>query len=170
MLNLTQECQSVANYIIETISLYNSSASYENRIVMTCKRLQKLLYFSDIEFMKQNNGKSMFADDFYAWPSGPIIPSIYNKFMKYQIGEMRPVEGTYLVIASNMKQAIDNVLMNTQSIDTLDLINYSHIHGGPWSHAYDADDVDHEQIISKKKKWLNSIQIENCLVIIYKKK
>lgn len=147
---MTDMCVAAANYIIERTNQYNTGKAYSDRISMTCKRLQKLLYFSDIKFMQDNNGKSMFKDSFHAWPSGPVIPSVYDEFVQYQNGEMIPIGGLHSPITQEMKQAIDHIFQETIDIDTYDLVEMSHIDGGPWSCAYNPDDDHHRQIISKE--------------------
>ena len=147
---MTDMCVAVANYIVELTNQYNNGKAYSERISMTCKRLQKLLYFSDVKFMQNNNGASMFKDSFYAWPSGPVIPSVYDEFVQYQNGEMMPVGGDHSPITMEMQLAIDDIFQNTIEIDTFDLVEMSHIAGGPWDSVYNPNDENHCQIISKE--------------------
>ena len=146
---MTIMCVAAANYIIEKTNNHNKLQEYGNRISITGKRLQKILYFSDVEFMKQNMGKSMFKDEYYAWPSGPVIPSVYYEFSQYQNGEMCPSEGVHSHLTKAMMDAIDSVLMKTYEMDTIDLIKYSHVKDGPWCHFYTDTDPNHEQMIPK---------------------
>ena len=148
---VTEMCISAANYLIERTNNYNSlQTNYGNRISMTCKRLQKLLYFSDIEYMKRNNSDSMFRDNYHAWPSGPVIPSVYSKFMTYQNGQMKPIEGKHSSLTQAMKDCLDFVLSLTWNMDTLDLIDFTHVADGPWKQVYNESDPKHEQIIPKR--------------------
>ena len=130
-------------------NIANLTKQFSDQIPMTSKRLQKLLYFSDIEYMKNHDGQSMFDDEFYAWPSGPVIPSVYYKFMKFQNGVMQPIEQNDSLIDEDVKHAIDIILSRTENMDTLDLVDYSHVDGGPWAHSYQRNDPDHNQTISK---------------------
>lgn len=144
-------CIAAANHLIEkTNDFNNAQIDHSNRISMTCKRLQKLLYFSDIEYMKRNNGDSMFHDNYHAWPSGPVIPSVYSKFMTYQDGQMNPIDGAHTELTQEMKDCLDFVLEHTWNKDTVDLIDIAHKDGGPWKIVYDDKDPAHEQIISKE--------------------
>ena len=144
-------CVAAANYIIESTNAFNATRPYAEQIAMTGKRLQKLLYFSDVEYMKRNEGQSMFKEEFYAWPSGPVIPSVYYEFMQYQDGQMVPMPGEHKPITSKMREAIDCVLERTKDMDPLDLVEYSHTRRGPWRRVYNADDPDHRQIIPKNE-------------------
>ena len=144
-------CIAAANYLINRTNNYNRQQTlYKDRISMSCKRLQKLLYFSDVIYMRGNNGDSMFTDDFYAWPSGPVIPSVYDTFVQYQNGEMVPLnEEGHSELNNEMITALDFVFNNTIKTDTADLVEMSHIPGGPWASVYNENDAEHLQIISK---------------------
>lgn len=148
---LTAMCIEAANYIIKRTNDYNED-NPTTVIFMTCKRLQKLLYFSEVEFMKRNDGKSMFSDEFHAWPSGPVIPFVYHKFMKYQYGKMETIdEPGHSILTQAMKDALEFVLRKTWDLDVLDLIEISHIPDGPWRRFYNDADPKHEQIIPKRE-------------------
>ena len=150
---MTAMCVAAANYIIEKTNKYNEGKPLVDQISMTCKRLQKLLYFSEVEYMKANGGKQMFSDDFYAWPSGPVIPSVYYQFMQYQTGNMEPVSGNHTPLDSDMMKVIDNVFEHTKNKGTSELVKESHVLGGPWSHAFNVNDPEHKQIISKEEMY-----------------
>ena len=142
-------CVAAANRLIELTNQYNSEKPYGERISMTCKRLQKLLYFSEAEYMKKYNGEVMFTEDFFAWPSGPVIPSVYSKFAQFQSGDMAIVEGEHTPLTSEMIAVLDYVFNKTIGIDTIDLVDKSHIDKGPWSLVFDGNDPKHMQVISK---------------------
>lgn len=143
-------CVAAANHLIELTNQYNQGKPYGEKISMTCKRLQKLLYFSEAEYMKKYNGKPMFLEDFFAWPSGPVIPSVYSKFAQFQTGEMTIVDGSPTSLDSEMLEILDYVFSKTINIDTMDLVEKSHVKDGPWSLVYDDTDPKHKQVIEKK--------------------
>lgn len=149
---VTEMCTAAANFIINKVNEANHNKSLRDQIIMSSKRLQKLLYFSDVLYMVEHKGNSMFNDDFYAWPSGPVIPSVYRKFMQYQDGKMIPYSGElHDKIDSEMESTISRVLDATKSIDTNVLINESHVKGGPWHSVYDENDTNYSHIVDKKK-------------------
>lgn len=147
---MTNMCISAANYIVERTNSYNETRDFKDQVSLTCKRLQKLLYFSDVEYMCRNGGKSMFNDNYYAWPSGPVIPSVYTEFMRFQDGVMKPIIPTNnSELTQDMKNAIDETLDKTWIMDTSELVELSHIKNGPWSRFYNPDDEKHIQMIPK---------------------
>ncbi len=146
---VTIMCIAAANKIIELTNAYNKEHP-ERQIVMTGKRLQKLLYFSEIQYMKSNSGNPMLTDEFYAWPSGPVIPAVYDRFMMYQNGVMHPIlGGNHTPLDENMEAAIQIVFEQTCELDTYDLVLLSHVKDGPWASVY-VDDGHYEQPVSKQ--------------------
>lgn len=142
-------CVAAANRLVDLTNQYNQKKPYGERISMTCKRLQKLLYFSEVEYMRKHSGEAMFSEDFYAWPSGPVIPSVYSKFAQFQTGRMTIVDGEHTPLTKEMEEVLDCVFEATIDKDTLDLVEMSHIKDGPWSQVFDVNDSKHEQIITK---------------------
>lgn len=84
MEDLTPKCVAVLNYIIEKINKSNEGKELREQVMMSLKRLQKILYICDIEYMKINNGESLFEDNYFAWSSGPVIPYVYHTFIQCQ--------------------------------------------------------------------------------------
>lgn len=146
---MTDMCIEAANRLVDLTNDYNVGRPYGEKIIMSCKRLQKLLYFSEVAYMLRTNGTPMFADDFYAWPSGPVIPSVYSRFVQFQTGEMARVEGSHTPITEEMKSVLDYIFRKTIDISTSTLVTMSHVKGGPWDSVYDSDDPEHLQIIDK---------------------
>lgn len=150
-MNITLKCRSVANYIIEEITKYNEGKSLRDKILLSTKRLQKLVYFCEVEYMKRNHGKSLFEDQYYAWPSGPIIPEIYSVYMQYQDGDMKPnYDSSEKELSCDIKLMIDEILDATKKIDTSDLIKISKVPGGPHEKVFDKNDIQYKTIVSKK--------------------
>lgn len=147
---MTIMCIAAANYLIERTNEYNEGKTFRERILMSGKRLQKLLYFSDVAYLT-THGERMLRDVFYAWPSGPVIPSVYTKFIQYQSGEMRPAECENKSLTEQEKNILDLVFEATITRPTAELIKASHVTGGPWASAFDKDDNDHQQVVCEKK-------------------
>jgi len=148
---LTLKCRAVANYIIEEINKFNDGKKIQEQVSMTTKRLQKLLYFCEAEYMKRNRGRILFEDEFYAWPSGPVIPALYHEFVRCQNGEMLSEDKKdETVLSDDVKNIIVQIFDATRDLDTLDLVNISIIDGSPHSKVFEEDDKDHLQVISKK--------------------
>ena len=142
----------VANYIIEKTNQYNESRDFKDQVSLTCKRIQKLLYFIEIEYMKRNNGRPLFEYDFFAWESGPVIPMVYTTYMIYNY-----TPGKISCAPSNCQlnpdvlETIDYVLKQTWEVDQVFLVKASYV--GPWESAFDPSDPDHFQLITKNSMY-----------------
>lgn len=56
----------------------------ENGDVVTHLKLQKLLYYAQVWYMVNNNGEKLFLDEMQAQPLGPVVPSVYEKYRRYE--------------------------------------------------------------------------------------
>lgn len=128
---MTNMCLSIADYIINSINNINGN-NQNGLIKLSCKRLQKIIYFCEVNYMKSNQGKSLISDDFYAWESGPVIPDVYYSYMQFQEGIMYPLENKYLELTEEIRNVLDRTITETINYTTDDLIEFSHIEGGPW--------------------------------------
>lgn len=141
---MTVMCIEASNRIIDKTNAYNATASFADSIIMSCKRLQKLLYFSEVWYMIKHD-KPMLTDNFCAWPNGPVIPGVYDIFLGYQDGFMKPFEpGKHTQLSQDEVEAIDEVFNYTTTMDTGSLVKLSHIPGGPWELAMAKDTSDGE--------------------------
>jgi len=155
MNDLTPECYAIIDYMIEKMNAYNKKVSFYKQISVTIKRIHKLLYFCDIIYMKLNNGIPMFEDEFCAWPSGPAIPRIYEKYKDgfgwFDIKSLHKFEQDSLT--DEAKRIIGFVLEITKQIDTLDLEDFCCKVGSPWYNVFDKDDIKYDHIISKEEMY-----------------
>lgn len=128
---MTVMCLAIADYIINSINNMNNKNN-NNEKKLSCKRLQKIIYFCEVNYLKHSNGKSIISDDFYAWESGPVIPDVYYTYMQFQGGFMYPLEDKYLNLNDDDKEVLDKTVKETNNYTTEELIDFSHVKGGPW--------------------------------------
>ena len=148
---ITEICATATTYIIEKTDKRNRGLKFDECVFMTSKRLQKLLFFCDVQYMLEHNGMPMFPDEYYAWPSGPVIPSIYQSHTEYEYGYSNLIgrEGWRSQLTPDMQHTIDEVFDATIKMDTAELIKLSHDEKGPWWNAYSENDLEHKQLIPK---------------------
>lgn len=65
----------VANFII--LQGLNNNFDINNL------KLQKLLYYSEVESLTNRNGVSLFEEDIEKWKLGPVIPQVYHEFKRF---------------------------------------------------------------------------------------
>ena len=99
-------------------------------------QLQLILYF-----LQGNNyrkyGVPLFSDNIYAWPYGPVVPEVYDEFCS---NGATPICDLYdpneLIIDDKTKTILDAQIIRYRKKSVWDLVNESHIQGGPWDTVY----------------------------------
>lgn len=64
------------------IADYFISKDNKNKIGLTNKKLQKLLYYAQAWYLVHKN-KRLFREDIEAWIHGPAIPKVYFEYKKF---------------------------------------------------------------------------------------
>lgn len=155
MAKLSLKCMAVADYIIDEINKYNQDKPFRDKILLSTRRLQRLLYFCETEYMIRNNGTPLFEDEFYAWPSGPVIEKIYYAYVQEQNGEINPYHHyDEPELPNDVKAIIDKILEATRDLDTSELMEMSKVDGGPHSMVFVKEDKNHGQVVSKEETYL----------------
>ena len=149
---VSKKLMALCNYIILEMEKYNKDKAFRDKVSLHTKRLQKILYFSEVEYMRRNNGKVLFNDEYNAWPSGPVVANVYSFYALYVDGQIKPRYVEKMPnLNDNEKEIIDYVIKKTIDMDTVDLVNLSTLEFPLFNKYYDEDDLMHEQIIPKNE-------------------
>ena len=145
-MKLSEECQLIVKHIIKRADEYNMNKDNPNQVSITISRIQKILYFIQIEYIK-HTGNIMFEDDFYALPAGPTIKEVHDLYIDYATGKASELKFPCGKLPQDKRQIIDIVLENTNSIDTVTLSKYSRKIDNIWINTYTSEDSN--KLISK---------------------
>lgn len=125
--------------------------SRERGDILTNLKLQKLLYYAQAWYLAIHN-KSLFSEDFQAWIHGPVLPSQYQRFKKF---EWRPIleEGITLPalkdenIKAHLIEIVD--VFGVENASALELMTHNEM---PWKQARKGIPVNQHStaIISKE--------------------
>ena len=69
-------------YSAKEVARYIIDYSCDQGRTVSNLRLQKLLYFVQVEFLV-NRGKACFKDEIHAWHYGPVVPEVYYEYRMY---------------------------------------------------------------------------------------
>lgn len=109
----------------------------EENISITNLKLNKLLYFMNIQYMLDNSGIPLFEEEFLAWRHGPVLQSVYNKFC---YGIVLPKKEKFNKIISELSddqlKIIKDVLKRRANLPAWQLVEETHVVGGPWEEVY----------------------------------
>lgn len=122
------------------VYLYNTVTSDKIKI-------QKILYIAFGYYGALNNGKYLFNDEIQAWNYGPVIPSVYNNYIRLK---RQPTQ----VLDPKVKRILDRVIAIYEPMKPFDLVALTHKKGSPWSLFYEIDmrnEIDKKTIIGHYK-------------------
>ena len=115
----------VARYIIDR--------SFRKKEPVSNLRLQKLLYFVQLESYRVNN-RPMFVDDIFAWQFGPVVPDVYYEYNVYAGTPilLKYTDTDINIINAEDRAIIDRVIDRMRAIPIWQLVDFTHRTGGPW--------------------------------------
>ena len=113
-----------------TIAMYIINRCFEEGAPVTNLRLQKLLYFVQLESYKVY-GKRLFNNDIAAWQFGPVVPDVYYKYSVYA---GMPILLNYdnFNLCNEITSIVDDVIDQKKDIPIWKLVECTHKAGGPW--------------------------------------
>lgn len=125
------------------VAKYFLYRSAQDGDLITPLKMQKLVYYA-YAWTLVKNGKKLFGEKIQAWPSGPVIPSLYNELKQYGSA---PVSLEYLGVTSeekigpliekfpsNIKPTLDAVYEQYISKSAFELVALTHSEK-PWLEA-----------------------------------
>ena len=112
-------------------------------------KLQKLLFYSHAWFLAHGNGP-LFDEEVYAWPWGPVVPSIYGafrdagrqpivgkratEFVRTGLGGFQEFQiRTPKEVPANIREYLKSVWDTHKQLSGVQLSNATHAPGEPWT-------------------------------------
>ncbi|KHD34431.1 hypothetical protein NL50_17295 [Clostridium acetobutylicum] len=108
-------------------------------------QLQKILYYVQGEFMKNNNGEALFRDDIEAWQYGPVVRDVYYEFNNYSSSNIDDRQEYNSEFTKNEIDIMDSVIKEKSKLSAWELVQNTHSER-PWKDTYDKG-----KIITKEK-------------------
>jgi len=112
-----------------TVARYIIDRSFRKKDPVSNLRLQKLLYFVQLESYRENNNP-MFSDDIVAWQFGPVVPDVYYEYNVYAGTPILLEYKDLSVIEDSDKRIIDRVIDTMKDIPIWKLVDLTHKSGG----------------------------------------
>lgn len=128
----------IANYVI----MY-----YEKRDHgVSNLKLQKILYFLQALFLIKKDCE-LFDEEIEAWGFGPVVPSVYRKYMQFGCMDIPAKDIDEPFIDNKTKTIIDSFLERVRDMSSTYLTDIT-LHQKPWKRNYIKDK---KKIIPKKE-------------------
>lgn len=98
--------------------------------VITAEVVQRLLYFAQAWYLA-NTGQQMFEEDFEAWGTGPIIPSVYDRFKFMDDAHLPDIENSREIKGSKLNM-LEVIQRDYGCYMPFKLDELAKEAGGPW--------------------------------------
>lgn len=121
-------------YDVLSVCKFIISNEDENGRSVSNLRLQKLLYFIQGQFLIERN-ELCFHNEIEAWKYGPVVPDAYRVYKFYGSSSIQENDNDS-EIDDAFAELIERTLEEGSSFTTGQLIEQSHIEGGPWEKNY----------------------------------
>ena len=107
-------------YDAQTVADFVISWCADRNIIITNVKLNKLLYFCQIEFAKAAH-RRLISEDFFAYRLGPVIPSLRERYLVYVANPLPQSQGAISVCDSDA-ETLDMILSHYAPMKTWDLV------------------------------------------------
>ena len=134
-----REAKQIAAYLLKKANeLGSGDKSLSGNNDVTNLKLQKLLYFAQVEYIKKT-GEKLFDDSIQAWQYGPVVPKIYE-WLKgcgaYVITEFDISLKDAEKLSDDVKQFLDEFWNKYSKYSAWGLVEKTHEPTSPWSKIY----------------------------------
>lgn len=132
--------EELADYIVKKCIL--------DKHPVTNMQLQSILYCIQRDCLKKT-GKPAFYNEFSVWAFGPVIPSIYYKYLGFGV---EPIDFDFGVICidTETEEFVDPIIEKVRAMKPWDIVTETHKDGGAWKEVYKTDDPSGGEIIPKE--------------------
>ena len=139
----------VASYFISKAnSLGDGNKELSGNNDLTNLKLQKLLYFTQVEYLKKH-GEKLFNEEIQAWQYGPVVKEVYD-WLKgcgaYVITEFDIALEDLNDIPDDIKAFLDEMWNKYQKYSAWGLVEKTHEKNSAWDKVYAGGNGDKKVI------------------------
>lgn len=118
---------------LQVAQLLLLKAAESKQELMSNLKLQKMLYYEQ-GFHLAAFGTPLFDEEIEAWMYGPVVPSIYNEYAKYEANGIAPPKKIDLKLTKNEATLFNNVFDVYNQYSATKLVEMTH-NEPPWSNV-----------------------------------
>lgn len=108
-------------------------------------QLQKIMYFLQVAYSKVT-GTLLFAEEFEAWPYGPVLRDVYHEYSMYGGTAIQKRYDLLDLFSPEIKRFVDDGIVSLRKKYPWDLVKIAHADGSPWSTVWQ-DSKGFKQVI-----------------------
>ena len=134
------------NKAIEASKFLLTLINSETGELVSNLKIQKLLYYAQ-GFVLAITDKKLFDDPIHAWTHGPVVPTVYEYYKKYQ-GSPIPVEhlnGDFSIFSTDEKNIMEQVHNEYGQYSAWKLANMTH-EEMPWKTTKSQEEITEEKL------------------------
>ena len=106
-------------------------------------KLQKMLYYMQ-GFHLAFFGTPLFEEEIKAWQYGPVVPSVYEEYKRYESKAIDLPEGPVIELTEDEEAVFDNVYDEYNQFSAVALMKMTHKES-PWSSTEISKEIDKEK-------------------------
>lgn len=122
-------------YSAKDIGRATVKLSIDSKCWVSNLKLQKLLYFSWLEYYKLT-GRPLFDEEFQAWKYGPVVPSVYYDYWCNAANTLFVPKRTSEEIDGNTLDFLQSMLLKYNDVSVREMVDLSH-KSKPWKNNYE---------------------------------
>ena len=145
----TKREEKIIMYSALDVARYVVNYANKNDMIVSNLKLQKILYFIQMQFLINNPNRPCFDDDIEAWAFGPVVPKVYREFKRYGSLSIPPIEYYYdtsngiwnlekkryhTTLQPEDRAVVDEVINMCDEYSASDLVSITHKQT-PWINA-----------------------------------
>lgn len=125
--------------VYSVITIANKFIDLAKNSHLTNMQLQKMVYIAH-GFNLALRGTKLYYEDTRAWNFGPVVPELYEELRKYGSNEVTSViDIASETLDSDSLEIIDAVYKNYKQYSGIQLSNFTHQQGTPWSRTWQSN-------------------------------
>lgn len=142
---MTHNIQGINKINPSDIAKYFLYRSMQDGELVSPLKMQKLVYYAYSWTLVKNN-KKLFEEKIEAWPSGPVVPSLYRELKNYGsapidenffgVKSEKELEPIFSKFPKDVKATLDQVYDNYMTKTAFELVTLTHSEK-PWREARD---------------------------------
>ena len=144
-------------YPVNDISSYILVKCLKENKPITHIQLQKILYYTQIEYYKLNQ-KFLFKEDFIASRLGPIIIKVYYQYIVNGPYPIRDIYNSDVKLPKNIEKFLNKIIREKIKLDMWTMAEDIHRKNGAWYITYDKGKGNREVI---RKSLIIEREIQN---------
>lgn len=141
---INENCITMAYDVKDIAKKIIAKTDTEHGDTISNLKLQKMLYYMQ-GFHLAFFGTPLFEEEIKAWQYGPVVPSVYEEYKRYESKAIDLPEGPVIELTEDEEAVFDNVYDEYNQFSAVALMKMTH-EESPWRSTEISQVIDKEKI------------------------